>query len=65
MIDKQTFKEPLGAVFFACLADCDAATARKAADILEGSIETGTVQDERTFFVRQGNLPADEDRTWR
>jgi hypothetical protein len=46
MIDEQTFKEALGAVFFAGLADCDAATARKAAEILEGSIETGAVQDE-------------------
>jgi hypothetical protein len=45
MIDEQTFKEALGAVFFACLADCDVATARKAADILEGSVETGAVQD--------------------
>jgi hypothetical protein len=46
MIDEQTFKEALGAVFFACLADCDVATARKAADILEGSVEAGAVQDE-------------------
>jgi hypothetical protein len=46
MIDAQTFKEVLGAVFFACLADCDAATACNAADILEGAIETGAVQDD-------------------
>jgi hypothetical protein len=46
MIDEQTFKEALGAIFFACLADCDVATTRKAADILDGAIETGAVQDD-------------------
>jgi hypothetical protein len=49
MIDEQTFKKALGAIFFAYLADCGAATARKAADILEGSIETAPFKTNEHF----------------
>ena len=45
MIDEQTFREALGAIFFALLADRDYVSARASADVLRGAIETGAVQD--------------------
>ncbi len=45
MIDEQTFREALGAVFFALLADRDYVSARASADVLRGAVETGAVQD--------------------
>lgn len=45
MIDEETFREALGAIFFALLADRDVASARASAAILNGAIETGAVQD--------------------
>jgi hypothetical protein len=45
MIDEQTFKETIGAIFFALLADRDFVSAKASADVLRGAIETGAVQD--------------------
>jgi hypothetical protein len=45
MIDEQTFREALGAVFFALLADRDVTSARASADVLNGAVETGAIHD--------------------
>jgi hypothetical protein len=45
MIDEQTFREALGAIFFALLADRDYVSARASVDVLRGAVEIGAVQD--------------------
>ena len=42
---EQTFREALGAIFFALLADRDVVSARASAEVLNGAVETGVVQD--------------------
>ena len=45
MISEQAFKEALGAIFFALLADRDISSARISADVLRTAVESGAVQD--------------------